>query len=197
MRKNKTLVLIALLMLVGIATGYVSNTYAKYTSTIANNNGTATVAKWAFATDNAVQTLTINLAGTIDPTTLVANKIAPGTSGSFNIALSNANSEVGVDFVVALNEITNIPTNLKFYKDSSYTTELTPGTSTITGQLVAGENSFAGVPIYWRWLYETDSIATNDPHDTADGVAAKELTIGVTITGTQVQPGAAITSHIN
>lgn len=197
MRKNKTLVLIALLMLVGIATGYVSNTYAKYTSTIDNNNGTATVAKWAFATDNAVQTLTINLAGTIDPTTLVANKIAPGTSGSFNIALSNANSEVGVDFVVALNEITNIPTNLKFYKDSSYTTELTPGTSTITGQLVAGENSFAGVPIYWRWLYETDAIATNDPYDTADGVAAKELTIGVTITGTQVQPGAAITSHIN
>ena len=89
------------------------------------------------------------------------------------------------------------PTNLKFYKDSSYTTELTPGTSTITGQLVAGENSFARVPIYWRWLYETDAIATNDPLDTADGVAANELTIGVTITGTQVQPGAAITSHIN
>ena len=198
MKKKKSLVMIALLVLVGLTSGYVASTYAKYTTEITGNEGTVTVAKWAFATDNQAQTLTINLAETYHASTLVNGKIAPGTEGSFNIALSNENSEVGVDFTVALDSITNKPTNLKFYKDSTYTTELTPGTSTITGQLVAGEDSFAGVPIYWKWAYETDAIATNDPIDTGDGEAANTLTIGVTITGTQTEPSAtAITSHIN
>lgn len=195
--KKSAILLMVLLLLIAVTAMYVASTYAKYTSEITGNNGTATVAKWAFTTDNAVQTLTINLAGTYDATTLVNNKIAPGTTGSFNIALSNEHSEVGVNFSVKLNSITNKPTNLKFYKDSSYTTELTPGTSTITGQLVAGEKSFEGVPVYWRWEYETDAIATNDPKDTTDGEAAKSLTIGVDITGTQVQPGAKITTHID
>ena len=196
-KKKNAVLLLVLLLLVAISASYIAGTYAKYTSEIKDNNGTATVAKWAFTTDNTTQTLTINLAGTYDPTTLVANKIAPGTQGSFNIALSNENSEVGVDFTIKINSITDKPTNLKFYKDSSYTTELTPGTSTITGQLVAGEDSFTGVPIYWKWAYETTEIATNDPIDTTDGEAAKTLTIGVDITGVQTQPGAAITSHID
>ncbi len=195
--KKSAILLMVLLLLIAVTAMYVASTYAKYTSEITGNNGTATVAKWAFTTDNAVQTLTINLAGTYDATTLVNNKIAPGTTGSFNIALSNEHSEVGVNFSVKLNSITNKPTNLKFYKDSSYTTELTPGTSTITGQLVAGEKNFEGVPVYWRWEYETDAIATNDPKDTTDGESANSLTIGVDITGTQVQPGAKITTHID
>lgn len=198
MKNKKSLLFAVLLLLVAVTSSYVAGTYAKYTSKIEGNNGEATVAKWAFDTDNATQTLTINLAETYDPTTLVAGKIAPGTAGSFNIALSNENSEVGVDFTVKLNSITNKPTNLKFYKDSTYTTELTPGTSEITGQLVAGESSFTGVPIYWRWEYETNEIATNDPIDTTDGKAANALTIGVDITGVQTQPSTtAITSHIN
>ena len=198
-KKNKNaIILMALLTLVAVTAMYVASTYAKYTSEITGNNGTATVAKWAFSTDNATQTLTINLAATYDPTTLVGGKIAPGTAGSFNVALVNTTSEVGVDWTIKLNSITNKPTNLKFYKDSSYTTELTPGTSTITGQLIAGDSTGLSVPIYWKWAYETTEIATNDPIDTNDGGAANTLTIGVDITGVQTTPSTtAITSHIN
>lgn len=197
-KKKKSLLVVALLLLVGITSGYVASTYAKYTSQIAGNNGTATVAKWAFSTDNPTQTLTINFSGTYDPTTLVAGKIAPGTSGSFNIALKNTNTETGVNWTIQLNSITGKPTNLKFYKDSEHTTEITPGTGTITGQLAAKGTTTLTVPIYWAWEYETSQIATNDPLDTTDGEAAKELTIGVDITGVQTQPGAtSITSHIN
>ena len=182
----------------GITSGYVASTYAKYTSKIENNNGTATVAKWAFTTDNAAQTLTINLANTPDASTLVAGKIAPGTSGSFNVALVNTNTETGVDWTISLKNVTNKPTNLKFYKDSAHTTEITPGTGTITGQLAAQDSTGLSVPIYWAWAYETDAIATNDPIDTTDGEAANSLTIGVDITGVQTQPSAtAITSHVN
>lgn len=198
MKKKKTLLIIVLLLLVGITSGYVASTYAKYTSQITDNNGTATVAKWAFSTDNAQQTLTINFSGTYDPTTLVANRIAPGTSGSFNIALKNTNTETGVNWTIKLNSANNLPHNLKFYKDSAHTTEITPGTSTITGQLAAKDSTVLSVPIYWAWEYETSEIATNDPLDTTDGEAAEALTIGVDITGVQTQPGSsAITSHIN
>ena len=48
MKNKKSLLVLVLLLLVGITSGYVASTYAKYTSKIENNNGTATVAKWAF-----------------------------------------------------------------------------------------------------------------------------------------------------
>lgn len=197
-KKKKSLLVVALLLLVGITSGYVASTYAKYTSQITDNNGTVTVAKWAFSTDNPAKTLTINFSGTYDASTLVAGKIAPGTSGSFNIALKNTNTETGVDWTIKLNSVTNKPTNLKFYKDSAHTTEITPGTGTITGQLAAKDSTGLTVPIYWAWEYETSEIATNDPKDTTDGEAGSALTIGVDITGVQTQPGStAITSHIN
>lgn len=196
-KQRKSLIMMALLLLVGATCGYVANTYAKYTSKIEDNNGEATVAKWAFDTDNTQQEITVGLDGTYDATTLVNGKIAPGTQGQFNVALVNTNSEVGVDWTITLNDVANKPDNLKFYKDSSYTTELTPGTSTITGQLTAKDGTGLTVPIYWKWAYETDAIATNDPIDTEDGEAAETLTIGVDITGVQTQPGAEIRSHIN
>ena len=196
-KKRNAILLLVLLLLFAISASYIAGTYAKYTSEIKDNNGTATVAKWAFDTDNTTQTLTINLDETYDPTTLVAERIAPGTQGSFEIALVNTNTETGVNWTLALKSITDKPTNLKFYKDSSYSTELVPGTDTITGQLKAKDSTGLSVPIYWKWAYETDAIATNDPKDTTDGKAAKTLTIGVDITGVQTEPGAAITSHID
>ena len=197
-KKRNAVLLLVLLLLVAISASYIAGTYAKYTSEIKDNNGTATVAKWAFDTDNTTQTLTINLDETYDPTTLVAERIAPGTQGSFEIALVNTNTETGVNWTLALKSITDKPTNLKFYKDSSYSTELVPGTDTITGQLKAKDSTGLSVPIYWKWAYETDAIATNDPKDTTDGKAAKTLTIGVDITGVQVPPSTtAITSGID
>lgn len=195
--KKKSIVLMVMLMLVGITSGLVGKTFAKYTATV-NGQATATVAKWAFSSDNTISSLSVNLDQTADPTTLAVvggqQRIAPGTSGSFQINLNNEHSEVGVNFTLALNSIDNKPTNLKFYKDSQHKTELTPGSSTITGQLVAGDSTGVNVPIYWEWKYETTN---GDAADTADGIAAKSLTIGLTVTGVQVQPGAAITSHIN
>jgi len=194
-KKKNSLLLIILLLFVVLTGGYVASTYAKYTSTIDGNSGTATVAKWDFEDDNQATTLTIALDQTVDASTLVANKIAPGTSGSFKVTLKNTDTEVGVNFVVALGAITGKPTNLKFYKDSTYTTELTPGTGTVTGQLAAKDGTGIDVPIYWKWDYET---ANGDATDTTDGKAAASLTIALTITGTQVNPTAgATTTHIN
>ena len=196
MRNHKnSSVLTLLLLLVVITAGYVASTYAKYTAEV-TGNGTAVVAKWAFATDNAITSIDVKLDETYDATTLVAHKIAPGTSGSFAIALNNENSEVGVDFTVMVGAITNAPKNLKFYKDSAHTTEITPGTTQITGQLVAGQTTPLDVNIYWAWEYYTTDA--NDALDTTDGEAGATLTIPVTVTGVQTQPSTtAIISHID
>ena len=203
-RKKVTMVIV-LLLLVGITSGYVARTYAKYVGTISGKNATATVARWAFTGDNSTQSLTINFAETYDTSTLDSGKIAPGTEGSFSVALVNTNSEVGVDWTIALNSIDNQPTNIKFYRTRTgsagsyiYSNPLTPGTSTITGQLAAKDSTGVNVPIYWQWPYETSEIATNDPLDSADGEAANTLTIGVDITGVQTPPSTTeITSHVD
>ncbi len=194
---KKSLLVVVLLLLVGVTAYFAANTYAKYASHITGNEATATVAKWAFGTENATKTFTIALEGTVDTTTLVAGRIAPGTQGHFEVALTNKDTETGVDFTVKLNSITGKPTNLKFYRNSDFTGELTPGTTEITGQIKAEDATGVTIPIYWKWAYETAEIATNDPIDTANGETPATLTVGLDIVGVQTQPGAAITTHVN
>lgn len=206
MKKKKTLGLLVLLLLVGVAGVYVAGSFAKYTSSI-SKTGNATVAKWNFLVDNDgnAVSMAIELPSTnIDEDTLVDGKIAPGTAGSFDISVSNENTEVGTNYTVTLDSITNKPTNLKFYKTRSgsagsytYSNEIVPGDATngvvMSGTLTPGQTTGADATIYWVWQYE-DGVGTaltqNDEYDTEAGEAANSLTVGVTITGTQVQPAA-------
>lgn len=193
--KRRTTVILCLILMLSIvaACGMLASTYAKYTSQI-DKTAPAEVAKWNFDVENESVSFAIQLGQTVDATTLTSGKIAPGTSGSFNIPLTNGTTETGVDFTIALNTITGKPTNLKFYTDAAHQNELVPGTGTITGQLKAEDATGVTPTIYWQWPYET---AGGDAQDTTDGKAAADLTVGITITGVQTEPGAAITSHIN
>lgn len=170
-KKRKGLVIV-LLLLFGLTAGYIAATYAKYAGSF-NGSGTVTVAKWAFEDDNSDQTFSIDLDKTYDADTLVNGKIAPGTSGSFVIELSNENTEVGVDYTITLGNTTNKPTNLTFNGGGTYTGTLTPGE---TGKEVT---------ITWEWPYETTD---GDADDTTDGEAANTMTVNATITGVQVEP---------
>ena len=197
MKKNrKVFLVIALLLLVGLTGGYVASTYAKYTSSLDTNTAKATVAKWAFASDNEEVELKVKFTEEYDPTTLVKGKIAPGTSGSFNIALVNANTETGVDFTVSIKDVSNVPANLKFYTDEEFTNEITPGSVKITGQLAAKDSTGLTIPIYWKWAYYTSNSA--DEVDTSLGENPTELAITLSITGVQTPPSdEPITSHID
>lgn len=185
--KKKSLLVIALLLLVGLTAGYVSSTYAKYTGEV-SSQGTATVAKWAFEDDNTTVSMTVNLAGTYDSTKLASNKVAPGTSGSFAIQLSNATSETGVDYTVTLGDGTNIPTNLKLYSDSTMQNLIDQ--NGITGSIAVGGS--ATVTIYWEWEYEGSNPTTYDAADTTDGEAATTngLIVALDIVGVQSNPAA-------
>ena len=191
--KKKSIGIIALLMLVGATSGYVASTYAKYTSTV-TGEGSAIVAAWAFEDDNATTDFEINLAENYDASTLVDERIAPGTSGDFTIALSNENSEVGVEFTIAFDDTENVPQNLVFKQNG---TTIDPTSGTITGYIAAGET--LDVPLTWEWAYSTSDA--NDLKDTTDGkkdLAGRTMTVTASITGVQVPPSTtAITTGIN
>ena len=146
--------------------------------------GTATVAKWAFTTDNTTGNITCELDETYDPDTLVSGKIAPGTSGKCPVTVSNANSEVGIRYDITPSTVTNQPTNLKFYADASHTTEITSG-ATVNGTLIPGASDT--VYVYWNWPYQ-DGTEAYDTADTTNGVAGSTMTITLDVVGTQVQP---------
>ena len=208
MKKKKIKVLL-LLLVIGISGVFIAGTYAKYTATISKSSSVA-IAKWNFERDNNSQTYTIDLKENYDETTLKSTRtlngvdykvIAPGTEGSFDLKLINT-SDVGVNFSIMLDSVEHFPTNIKFYKDSNYQTELIPGTSIITGTLASKDSQGITATIYWKWEYETgtntDEILSGDASDTEYGVAGAILEIPVTITGTQVEPStSSITTHIN
>lgn len=194
--KGKIITILSLTLTLSVvaACGMLANTYAKYTSEI-TSTATTGVAKWNFDVENESLKTVVDLRQTADASTLTTGNIAPGTRGSFNIQLTNGTTETGVKFTIALNTNGNEPTNLKFYTDAEHHNELKPGTGTITGQLAAGDSNGLSPNIYWQWPYETTE---GDAQDTTDGKAAKDLEVGITITGVQIQPGSeAITSRIN
>lgn len=190
--KKKSIGIIALLMLVGATSGYVASTYAKYTSTV-SGEGSAVVAAWKFEDDNANTNFDINLAENYDASTLVDERIAPGTTGDFTIALSNENSEVGVEFTIVFTETENVPQNLVFKQNG---TTVDPTTQKITGYIAAGET--LDVPLSWEWAYYTSDA--NDVKDTTDGkkeLDGRTMTVNASITGIQVPPSTtAITTGI-
>lgn len=195
--KKRNVVLAAVLLGVAVTVGTIGvTTFAKYKSQLSDVTQNATVAKWAFDTDNSSHSFTFSLGQTYTASTLVSDRIAPGTQGSLVFSLSNANTETGTDYTIEMSKNAGTPANLKFYSDSACTTELTgTNANTLTGHL-APNASATEVTIYWKWAYETGTTTTekdsNDVIDTSNGSAATAngMTVTATITGTQSQPVA-------
>jgi len=187
MSKKKTTLVVAFVAIAVVALGLGAAVYAKYISSI-QRTGTATVAKWAFTDDNTAGTVICEFDKTYDSTTLVAGKIAPGTSGKCPIEISNATSEVGIRYDIKLSDaVANKPTNMKFYADAGHQTELT-GNTTINGTLNPGAAAVTEY-VYWEWPYQ-DGTTEYDSADTTDGETAASLTMTFDVTGTQLEPTA-------
>ena len=190
--KNKgAVVVLALALIVAIVLSMYA--YSKYTSTL-TGNGTATVAKWSFKVNGQTQTIPdIELGETMDAhSNVVDKKLAPGTSGHFDLILDGSGSEVAIDYNIKL-AITQKPTNLKFYLDDKYQTPIseTDGTLNIAGSIALEDvNTPLTKTIYWQWPYETgktsNEIDKNDETDTKD--SGKNVTMTITVTGTQRDP---------
>ena len=167
--------------------------YAKYVSEV-RGQGVAEVATWSFKVNGQEeQTQTIQLTSTYDSKTLVNNKIAPGTKGSFNIIIDANGSDVGINYTVKIANEKNKPNNLKFiYEDVEYNT-ITELEKVLSGTINADDkNKERTLTIDWMWKYETGSnatqIAENDAIDTNDGKTITDYTFDVIVSGVQVMP---------
>ena len=126
---------------------------------------------------------------------LVNNKIAPGTSGSFDIKVDATGSEVGINYNITFTEEENKPQNLKFeYNDIEYNS-IKDLEDDLSGTINANdEDKTRTLNVKWKWDYETGSnpeeILSNDLVDTEDAKRIQNYTFDVVVTGTQVEPQA-------
>ena len=188
-KKKKTLIAVFAILaitVVGLSVGVI----AKYVATLTSSTGSARVAKWAFESDNSSAALVCDITdkANINTDTLVADRIAPGTTGTCEIELSNENSEVGVTFTITASSVTGKPTNLTLnYVDSgdSANTGTLAQNTAITGTMVPGETG-RKITVNWAWPY--NNTDANNLIDSADGVAAGQMGITFNVSGEQIQP---------
>lgn len=181
------LCVILIMLLVTGAGGY---TYARYMSQ-ESGIGNADIANWSFQiAKNGESTKTVTLRNTVDKATLVNGRIAPGTSGKFEVTLDATGAEVGVDYTLAFLEEMNKPTNLVFtYNDKQYKSLTDIGN--IKGTIELGNERTKKIVIKWTWLYQTGSTDTekakNDEIDTKDGTSLLDYTFDIVAYGVQAQ----------
>ena len=200
-KENKTgrfLILFLLILLIAVILG--AQTYAKY-KVAKSGTDVAIVAKWSIKVGGknitSQDSITFDLFNTIkdtdgndetDVATVEGKKlIAPGTNGSFEMAVKNE-SEVKAKYKMTYNieNTSNIP--LEF---STNKTDWTKDISTINNAdyTVLGIGAEGTTtPIYWRWAFSDSTGDTKDNKDTelATLDVAPTITIEATIEAEQV-----------
>ena len=196
MKKNNKLGKFAVfvLLITIIAVILVANTYAKYI-TSKDLEAVATVAKWSIKlggkdiTQN--EAVTFDLFTTVkdtdgsDETDVSANRIAPGTQGSFDVELENA-SEVTAKYTVTFESqnTSNIPVEFSVDGGKTWKTDIKELTLTDVLEAGAKTSTTESPKISWRWVLERgteDSEKTiNNGFDTDLGILETAPTVTVT-----------------
>lgn len=194
MKKHKkvvrALIIIALITIVSIG-GY---TFARYYQSINLGGGKATIARWSFNSKNISQNIVLS-----------EEKIAPGSSGSFEIEVDATDSEVPVDYEILVSNEKNIPTNMTFFaeikNEDGSVIKKTESTDSFTelakndlkGNIpVVENNQIRKVVVHWNWEFnETDTSSTdaNDATLTYDenNVSSLECGFDIQIIGRQAK----------
>lgn len=191
-KKKKIILIIAILssILLAFIGGH---SFSKYVAQV-RGDGVAQVATWSFKVNGQQENVqTINLASTCNDETLLDNKIAPGTSGSFNILVDATGSDVGIDYKIEFENESTKPTNLKFIYNNQEFSSIDELQNNLSGTIYANdENKTRTLTIDWKWKYETgtteNEIANNDKIDTQNAQDIANYTFNVIVSGTQVIP---------
>ena len=193
LNKKKKIVLIVIAIIAIVLSFVGGQTFARYMSKIMGK-GTANIASWSFkVNENEEKLQTISLKSTMNNSSLVDNKIAPGTEGEFHIKLDATGLEVGINYVIKFENESPKPANLKFVYDGKTYNTLLDLQEDLTGVINANdENKVKDLIIGWNWKYETgttpEEISKSDAIDTQNAKEINDYTFDIIITGTQVEP---------
>ena len=194
-KKKKIIITLAMLSCVVVA--FIGgHSYAKYVSKV-EGNGTAEIATWNFTVNKQTEQMQqIQLAtSTSSSQTVLKNKIAPGTGGSFLIIIDAKGSEVGINYSVQFEEETTKPTNMKFRYQGETCDNLKDLESKLCGFIPASiddEQKKKTLEIEWFWPYNTgnqpEEITANDIIDTQDALNISNYKFNVIVSGIQAEP---------
>ena len=193
MSKKKKIILVVAVLSCIILSFIGGQSYSKYVAEV-RGDGIAEVATWSFKVNGQQEEVqTINLGSTCNDETLIGNKIAPGTSGSFNIMVDGTGSDVGIDYRIEFQNETTKPANLKFIYNKQEFSSIEELQNNLSGTIHANdEDKTRNLTIDWKWDYETGTteseIANNDKMDTQNAKDIANYTFNVIVSGTQVVP---------
>ena len=192
--KKWTLIALILLTIIAI----IASTYARYTNT-ATGNASIDLAKWSVKIDDRQMSsisgaLPVPLTYTANAN-VSANKLAPGGTATFTLVIDPTDSEVAIDYTIALGAITGL-TNASSaiaLTSATYTVEggsaqnatISSGASTISftealADVEAGRTVTVVGTITWDNATDANSAA-----DTENGLNYPTPTASVTITAQQ------------
>ncbi len=186
MKKNKMMrIASVLLVAVLLSTCAISGTFAKYTSTVTATS-TATVAKWLVTLEGKKfnETITFDFTktwkdsdGANDEENVVSKKLAPGTSGSFDLSVSNY-SEVDARFYMTFDfsELEDIPLTY------TYTMDGNTFDHGVNKWVNIDMNETKVITVNWVWAFENG----DDAGDTDLGIAADTFDVSATLVMEQV-----------
>ena len=184
----KKKILIVILIIVDIGICFVgSRTYSKYESKIRGNEG-ATIAGWNFKVNGENEQIkSINLMQTCKQETLTNGKIAPGTSGYFDIIIDATGTDVGIYYEVIFENENEKPTNLIFTYEGINYSSIKNLENVLKGNIDANDpEKIKVITIDWKWPYDT----ANSQIDTQDGLNLKNYTFDIVVKGIQILPEA-------
>lgn len=193
LRKKRKIVLLVIAIVAILLSFAGGQAYAKYMSKV-TGQGTADIASWNFkVNENEEKLQTIALKSTINNSTLVNNKIAPGTEGEFQIKLDATGSEVGIGYIIKFENESQKPQNLKFIYNGNTYNSLTELQKELVGTINANDEcKIKTLTIGWNWKYETGNsekeISKNDLIDTQNAKQMSNYSFDVIVSGTQVMP---------
>lgn len=193
MNKKKVALIVVCVVLASTISFISGKTFSKYVSEV-KGTGTAEIANWVFKVNGKEDVVqNVNLLSTYNNETLINNKVAPGTSGSFNIVVDVTGSEVGIDYVIQFLNESEKPQNLKFIYDDKQYTYIQELEKDLLGTINANdENKTRTITINWEWQYETgvneNEINQNDEIDTNNAKQLENYTFDIYVKGTQVMP---------
>ena len=192
LRKFKVLFVIASL---AITLSLMSNTYSRY---VASSEGNLQIefAKWQLLVNELDITNETNTSIAFEPTieknvNVAENKVAPSSTGYFDIEIDPTNVDVSFKYSIDLNiDNTNIP-DLRITKYAMVPTNYIEGdkleynyleNGEITNTLNYSDGGFDifTIRIYFEWIEGTDEIMDNDA-DTNVGLTAAEENTTFTI----------------
>ena len=193
MSKKKKILLVVFIVLAIILSFIGGKTFSKYLAEV-KGTGTAEIANWVFKVNGKEDVVqNVNLLSTYNNETLINNKVAPGTNGSFNIVVDATGSDVGVEYVIQFLNESEKPQNLIFiYQDKEYST-IQDLEKDLSGIINANDESKTRtITINWEWQYETgeneDEINQNDIIDTNNAKQLENYTFDINVKGVQVMP---------